>query len=102
MNIEISDEILAKTIEQELLKITNAPYAQKSHLEQAVQRAISEMARVKVIELIKSDPQYTVVLNTLIETSIIAAFELVAKRIAKDLGESIVSAIEGEFRSYSD
>jgi len=30
----------------------------------------------------------------------VEAFNSIAKRIARDLGESVVSAIESEFRSY--
>jgi CHASE3 domain sensor protein len=68
----------------------------------AVRKAMQEMATEKVMELLKSDPKYVESLNKLIESNIVASFEAVAKRISQDLGESLVSAIENEFRTYGN
>ena len=102
MNIRISNEALTKIVEKELTKVASSSYSEGSHLEKAVKAAIIQMAKEKVMELIKNDSNYVIVLNKMIEENIVAAFQLVAKRIAKDLGESIVSAVECEFKTYSD
>ena len=102
MIIQVPDAALEKVIEQEFIKVTTSSYSNKSHLEIAVTKAIQEVAKTKVLELLKSDPKYLETLNKVVTENILIAFELVAKRIAKDLGEAIVSSIEGEFKTYSD
>ena len=101
MNIEISDSVLQDIVQKQVIGINKAQYySEKSNLENAVKLAILEMTTAKVIELIKGNPDYVKKLNTAIEESIVEAFNSIAKRIARDLGESVVSAIESEFRSY--
>lgn len=102
MNIEISDALLTETIKKEMTKVVTPVYSEKSYLEMAVRKAMQEMATEKVMELLKSDPKYVESLNKLIESNIVASFEAVAKRISQDLGESLVSAIENEFRTYGN
>jgi ribosomal protein S20 len=100
MNIEISDSVIQDIVQKQVIGVNKAQYSEKSNLENAVKLAILEMTTAKVIELIKSNPDYVKKLNTAIEESIVEAFNSIAKRIARDLGESVVSAIESEFRSY--
>jgi len=100
MNIEISDSVIQDIVQKQVIGINKAQYSEKSNLENAVKLAILEMTTAKVIELIKGNPDYVKKLNTAIEESIVEAFNSIAKRIARDLGESVVSAIESEFRSY--
>lgn len=102
MNIEISDDTLHSIIQSELTNVKHSQFGEKSSLEKVVKAAILDITKVKVMDLIKSDTKYVETLDKIIETNIIATFELVAKRIAKGLGESIISAIESEFRTYSD
>ena len=96
MNIEIPDNVLHRVMQKELTKMSTSSYS----IETAVQKAIQEIATQKIKEMIKSDPKYAETLSKLIEVNMLAAFELVAKRISKDLGESLVSSIESEFKIY--
>jgi hypothetical protein len=99
MNIEISDKVLQDIIQKHITGVGTTSYNTKLGFENAIKSAIQDMTKVKVIELIKSNPEYLTKLNTAIEENIVEAFNLIGKRIARDLGESIVSAIESEFRS---
>jgi len=102
MNIEISDNVLTSIIQKELVKVSTPSYTNKSHLEIAVQKAVQEITKQKVMELIKGDPEYIVLLNNDIEKNMVFVFTEVAKRISKNIADSIVSAIESEFKMYSD
>lgn len=100
MNIEISDSVIQDIVQKQVIGLNRAQYSEKSNLENAVRLAILGMTTAKVIEMVKGNPDYVTKLNTAIEESIVEAFNSIAKRIARDLGESVVSAIESEFRSY--
>lgn len=98
MNIEIPDNVLHRVMQKELTKMSTSSYS----IETAVQKAMQEIATQKIKEMIKSDSKYAETLSKLIEVNMLAAFELVAKRISKDLGESLVSSIEAEFKTDSN
>jgi len=100
MNIEISDSVIHSIVQKQIAEVSTLSQGYgKSNLESAVKLAILEMTKTKVIELIKGNPNYVIMLNRVIEDNIVETFTGIAKRIARDLGDSITSAIESEFRS---
>lgn len=77
MNIKVSDSVIQDILQKHITGVG---------IENAIKSAIQDMTKVKVIELIKSNPEYLTKLNTAIEESIVEAFNVIAKRIARDLG----------------
>ena len=100
MNIVISDEEMARMVNDEFVKMRTRPMWGDSSFEKAIKQAIQEIVKDRIKEMVKTDAILMGTLKKSLEENISQGMAEFGKKVANAICGQLEEGIEAEFRSY--